>query len=493
MKYLVSAEEMKQYDHNTIEHIGIPGMVLMERAALKAVAILEDEYFEAVNHKKILIVVGVGNNGGDGLAMARLLSKNNSVKIWIVGNREKASQQWKEQRKILEYFPVEISDIFENTEYDIIVDALFGVGLSREIVGICKEAIDLVNSIRGFKMALDIPSGICSDTGRVMGIGFKADVTVTFGFEKRGLYMFPGYEYAGKIIPAEIGIDEHAFMGKEPHMFYYDEKISELMPRRVASGNKGTFGKALLIAGAVNMAGAGILAGKSAYRTGCGMVKLISPALNREIIQSILPDALYGDYSDIENSLEWCDVIGIGPGLSKSEEAKEILKKVIELSDKPIIIDADGINLLSEDYELFQTLCNQASNGRSVIITPHMGELARLVKCSVSELKQDLLDRLIKLAQESSFVIVAKDARTFIVKEGQKICMNIRGNDGMAVAGSGDVLCGIVLSLLAQKLSAFEATCAAVNLHAAIGDFLAQKRGKQYIMASDMAEIPVPL
>jgi NAD(P)H-hydrate epimerase len=300
MKYLVTAQEMRGYDSNTIKQIGIPGMVLMERAALAArdrvTAVLRGECGgkrDSCNGASVLILAGMGNNGGDGLALARLLSEAGfRVEVWCVGDERKASEQWLSQRKILEHDFANFSDSPTSREYTILVDALFGVGLSRKVEGDYASAIRQFNELRGYKLALDVPSGICSDTGRVLGIAVKADETVTFGFAKRGLYLYPGCEYAGRVQTADVGINAKSFLGETPGMFYLDE-IRDFLPPRQRSGNKGTFGKVLLIAGSAGMAGAAVLSAKSAYRTGAGMVKVVTAPENRVILQETVPEVLF--------------------------------------------------------------------------------------------------------------------------------------------------------------------------------------------------------
>lgn len=484
MKYVVTAEEMRQYDKNTIEKIGLPGMVLMERAAIAA--------FELVWMRKpenVLIIAGIGNNGGDGLALARLLSERGiQTCVWCVGDKDRASEQWKQQYEILQNYPVNFCNEAPLKEYSIVVDALFGVGLSRDITGLYENAVNCINNSRSFTLSLDIPSGICSDNGNVRGCAVKADCTVTFGFLKRGMLLYPGCEYAGEIHVADIGIGNASFLGKEPEMFCYEETAEELLPERIPSGNKGTFGKLLLIAGSVNMAGAAILAAKSAYRVGAGMVKILSPKENREIIQKSIPDAMYGTYEELEASLAWADVLAIGPGLSKSPEAKAVLVRAIEDSNLPLVLDADALNLLADDEQLKEQLSEQGKAGRAIILTPHMGELSRLLSVSVADLKEAPWEFGMKLAKQLHSTVVVKDARSFTCKDGYPVCINTKGNSGMAVAGSGDVLCGVIAGLLVQKADCFIAASVGVYLHAMTGDKVALTRGAHGMMASDIAD-----
>ena len=492
MEYLVSAEEMQQYDYNTIHTIGIPGMVLMERAALAAFSLLQEK-FSSVTDKKVFILVGTGNNGGDGLALARMLSEAGYDVVWqCIGNQERASGQWQEQRAILRHYSAKEGKMNQRQEYTVLIDALFGVGLSRNIEGEYAEAVEAFNHTRGFKMALDIPSGICADTGQVLGCAIKADATVTFGFCKRGLKLYPGAEYAGEIVTADIGITPKSFLGKEPEMFCYCEDVISLMPKRQAAGNKGTFGKVLLVAGNEKMAGAAVLAARAAYRSGAGMVKVISAAENRGILQSTIPEALYGTVEDMEESLQWADVIAIGPGLGMGDGAGLSLECVLDKSRLPLVMDADALNLLAANETLQEKVIRQGAEGRPIILTPHVGELSRLMQESVVDLKKALWESGKWLAERYHAVVVAKDARTFVCQEGKPVCVNVRGNSGMATAGSGDVLAGVIAGLMGQGMENFMAACAGVYLHATAGDKAVEEHagltGEYACMAGDIIE-----
>ena len=545
MEYLVTAAEMKQYDGNTINNIGIPGMVLMERAALETFRVIEARFGELTTaRKRVFILAGTGNNGGDGLALARLLCEAGyDVTVHCVGNVMKASEQWKQQRRILESFPVAFQvggcpddvgnvvgfNVKKNANclsYDILIDALFGVGLTRDIEGEYARATECFNQATGFKISLDIPSGIHSDTGNVLGCAIRADMTVTFGFLKRGLVLAPGKAYAGEIIKASIGISEKSFLGQEPSLFCYDEEPKALLPIRPKDGNKGTFGKVLLVAGSSKMAGAAVLAARAAYRAGAGMVKVITAPDNRIVIHESVPEALYGTYEDLEESLKWADVIVAGPGLGMQPQSRECLKKILSLSNLPLVLDADALNMLAQDKELGDILTKQTapiilssekesvqyiesselyekrcekciekyfakqeSGGRKVILTPHVGELSRLMNMPIATLKQDLPSYGKQLAQELHAVVAAKDAQTYICRETGSDCINLCGNSGMATAGSGDVLAGIIGGLLAQGMSPFDAASVGVYLHAKAGDNVSAQIGEHACMAGDIFKI----
>ena len=490
MKYLVTAQEMKQYDKNTIEYLGIPGPVLMERAALAAEDFLKERFDAVKERTKVLIFAGMGNNGGDGLALARLLASDGyDVAVRLVGNPEKATEQWNGQWQILQHFPVKTDSNADINEYNVIVDAVFGVGLSRPVEGIYAKTVEQMNEAEGFKLALDVPSGICSDTGEILGCAFRADATVTFGFCKRGLVLYPGAEYAGQIRTARVGIGPESFLEQIPEMFTY-EKGELCLPKRNPAGNKGTFGKALLVAGSNGMAGAAVLAAKAAYRTGTGMVKVITAEENRQIIQQGIPEALYGSYRQLSESLEWADVIAIGPGIGREEQAMQCLKTVIEKSRKPLILDADALNLLAEKggENLAEQLRSQGAEGRIILLTPHVGELSRLLKRTIPECKQNFLTCARMLAEHFHAVAVAKDARTVVCREQGAYYLNITGNSGMATAGSGDVLTGVILGFLAQGADAFPAATYGVYFHGMAGELAAKQHTEYGVMAGDIAD-----
>lgn len=488
-EYLVTSEEMMTYDRNTIEVLGIPGMVLMERAALSAYEALKPWLKESMQ-PTILILAGVGNNGGDGLALARLLAEAGyTAEVWCVGDQERASEQWKQQKQILSFYPVRTGSKPEREEYTIWIDALFGVGLSREITGEYAQAVAFFNNGAGRKLALDIPSGIHADSGQILGCAVRAEQTITFGFCKRGLKLYPGCEYAGRVKAADIGIGEKSFCGREPELFCYRGEAAGLLKRRDPSGNKGTFGKVLLIAGDVNMAGAAVLAARAACRTGAGMVRVLSHPQNRLILQQAVPEALFGVWTELPQFLEWADVIAIGPGLGRSGVAQECLRTVLCGSRLPVLADADALNLIAEEcLDLIPHLIRQGREGRSIVLTPHVGELSRLTGKEAAQLKKQLLMEAGALAGRLGAVIVAKDARTFVCGPEPPVFMNTAGNSGMATAGSGDVLAGIISGLMAQGMEAWEAACAGVYWHACAGDAAAADKGEYALTAGDLVE-----
>lgn len=490
MHYLVTGEQMRRVDRNTIEKIGIPELVLMERAALAVrQAILE--YRGTCSECTVLIMAGYGNNGADGLALARLLKDSGiEADVWCVGDEKKASDSFRKQKEILTCYGIGIITEIPKKEYAVLVDCLFGTGLTREVSGIYAEAIAQFNAKKGYKIAVDMPSGLDADEGKILGCAVCADMTVTLGFCKKGLATVNGRELAGKVIIADIGIPEFAFGEEKPEAFTYDETVKSLLPKRKSQGNKGSFGKVVVIAGSMNMAGAAVLCAKAAYRSGAGMVKVITPEENRVIVQTKVPEALLGTPDDLIETLKWGSVCVVGPGLGKSDTAKIMLKTAICGCDLPLVIDADALNIIAEDDEL-RSIVAKRDRQRDMIITPHPGELGRLKKKSVSEVLEKLSQNAIELARELSVIVVAKDAVTYVCDYELPYYVNASGNSGMGTAGSGDVLAGLIGGLLGQQMEAFKAACVGTYLHGKIGDYLKDKIGEHQLMADDLTGIPL--
>ncbi len=499
MEYVVTAHEMKKYDRNTSAHFGISSLVLMERAAIAFVEEIQRRYR---NKKRILIVAGVGNNGGDGIAIGRILAQRGYlVTLVFPGDGKRGSDETKIQLEIYRKYGQKITDKMPKREYDIIIDAVFGIGLNRKVEGIYREVITDINQRAGIKIAVDIPSGLDADNGRILGVCVKADITVTFAFKKRGMILYPGAEYCGKIICKDIGITRASFLDEEPLMYSYQADDIKRLPKRNKAGNKGSFGKVLLLAGSVNMSGACVLAGLSAYRSGTGLVRIVTTGQNREIIQKMLPEAILITYDDsdmtikqeIIEGMKWADCIVIGPGLGKSEMAYHLLQMVLEQTKTPLVIDADALNLIADHEILQKKVCENTRLGAMIIMTPHMGEFSRLTKIPIEALKDHRIEHILRYRQRYGVTLVCKDARTICCgicdgDERERLYMNQSGNDGMATAGSGDVLAGIIGSMVAQKLKAFEAACLGVYIHGLAGDLASKSSNRYSMIASDMIE-----
>lgn len=546
MDYLVTASEMKQADENTIQYFGIPQLVLMEKAAMSAKnEILRKwpEIFQKTAY--ILIAAGNGNNGGDGAALARLFYLHGChVTVLVSGETEKYSEALQKQMEILEkyaklchrkkYFlqnegSLEITDEGswnkEKAErYDVVVDALFGVGLSREVTGINREKIDWLNQLSGRKVALDVPSGISVEDGRALGCCFRADLTVTFGFMKRGMLLYPGREMCGLIQIADIGIAEESFLNGYPAgITIRKEKraVYGLFLPRLSDSHKGSYGKVLLIAGSAHMPGAALLSGEALLRSGAGMLQIVSPMENRELILMKLPEAMYRVLDDTvkwESLLNWSDVVVMGPGIGQDDRAEQCMEEVLhqltkraESSEKriPLILDADALNLLASSENLLTKIKKYTSLYGDVILSPHIAEFSRLLHCSVEELQHDRMGKIKEYCEETGVILVSKDAATVVGycrENGEfRYYINQTGNSGMATAGSGDVLSGILGSSTAlmaveyqdrygidsKRDASFLAAVRAVYLHGLAGDKAAENYGRASMKAGDIIkELP---
>lgn len=511
MDYYVDSKTMKQIDYETINNIGIPSMVLMERAALKVVnniIINEDK------KKRVLVICGVGNNGGDGVCAARILKeKGYDTRVFVLGEIDKCSTETKAQINIAQNSRVDIEvinsvNIINWNEYDIIIDAIFGIGLTRNVEGLFYDVINEINESKAVVYSVDVPSGINTDNGNVMNIAVKSDYTITFGVNKKGLILHPGRVYAGKVIVEDIGFPRIVIEsknypikeGKSNVLKAFSKKnYKEFLPMRMPNSNKGSYGKVLIVAGSKNMAGACYFSAKSAYRMGAGLVQIFTCEDNREILQELVPEAIMTTYdtSDdsnkiiklLQKSLTWCNTVVVGPGLGVSELSRKIVKCVISDCCKPKVIDADAINLISNG-----DIC-KISNA---ILTPHMKEMSRLMGNEVRDVQlmqydilsiyDDVEDKYFEKSDSNiSNIIVLKDATTLIT-DGNEIFVNTSGNNGLATGGSGDVLTGIIAGLLAQGKNNLEASALGVYLHGLCAEYYTDKASKYALNASDLID-----
>ncbi|MEZ3428321.1 MAG: NAD(P)H-hydrate dehydratase [Lachnospiraceae bacterium] len=503
MEYLVTGSEMRAYDNNTIHQIGIPALVLMERAALAV-----SENVEAALRKsaatgqmgKVLCVCGTGNNGGDGVCVARLLAEKGILaEVALLGEQKRLTEETKHQLSILSHYAAPIYQNVPEGTYDVVVDALFGTGLTREITGKLREAVEKINRKPAYRIAVDIPSGINADTGGVMGAAVKADKTVALAFRKRGHCLYPGALYAGEIVIADIGITKQSFLGGQPGMYTYTKAPAAYLKRRRADGNKGTFGKLLLVAGSEKMAGAALLAARSAYKAGAGMVKLVIPEKIREIVQKGLPEALIQTYESphtlteeeeklFAENMKWADAAAIGCGMTVCESGRRMLALAAAQETLPLVIDADGLNILADEESLGKLLKDRNRQEKNVVLTPHMGELARLLHKPIAEVVAAEIESTIQAAKETGCIVAGKSARTCVCSFGEPLFLNTAGNDKMATAGSGDVLTGMIAALMVQGMQPKEAACGGVYLHACAGDAAAEKAGGACLTATDIIE-----
>lgn len=520
MRYLVDAARMKAIDEYTSNVIGIPSLVLMEKAAMAVVELMKSKIKK---NDKVIAVCGTGNNGGDGIAIARILTQlGYYTDVLILGDENRATDQTKQQLIIARNIGVKVMNLtdFSSTsssqntcgvdlnninleEYTVVVDAMFGIGLSKPITGVFQQVIDLVNAYSNTIFSVDIPSGIQADSGKVMNVAIQADYTITFGVNKIGLVLYPGCEYAGEIYVKDIGFPKQAIEMVKPYVFSYEKTDRDLLPFRKNYSNKGTYGKVLIIAGSRNMSGACYLSAKAACRSGAGLVKVLTAHENRTCIQTLLPEAILSTYeqNDLKNKfeidriiheLEWASAIVIGPGIGISQASDHLLEIVLKHAKVPIVVDADALTMLAgktqyivKDHE--KEMYSDIELPENVIITPHLKEMSRLLDCDVKSIQDDFLAVGVNTVKGKNFVLVMKDART-LVSDGERCYINQSGNNGMATAGVGDVLTGIIAAFVAQGLECFDAATLGVYVHGLAGDKAVEGKSRYSLIASDIIE-----
>ena len=477
---------MKEADEHTIQQIGIPSVVLMERAALQ---IVDTMIREKIDLRKALIVCGSGNNGGDGFAAARLLKERGyDVSVFFAGKEGSLSEECRLQKSIAGRLGIRIFTEFPEEEYTVIIDAVFGAGLNREITGRFRKVICWMNKKSGQKVAADIPSGICSENGKVLGTAFRAHLTIAIECVKLGCVLYPGREYAGRIAAVPIGIDTSVYSGREDVCFIYENgEMPYLLPPRSENSHKGSYGKVLMITGSPGMAGAAFLSARAAYAAGAGLVRIYTAEENRSVLQGLLPEAVIScwngyDKEEMDRLLGWADVVCIGCGLGQTSVSEKILLHTVQGVKKPCVIDADGLNLLSEHMELLEQ-----TEGK-IILTPHMKEMSRLTGKAVEEIAEQRMQILDQFTERYPAVCVLKDSRTVAACLGYPKFVNLAGNSAMAKAGSGDVLAGVITGLLAQGMEPFRGAALGVWLHACGGDAARDEKGAYSVLAGDLID-----
>lgn len=510
MRYLADKKSAEELDIKAGE-AGMQGIVLMERAALKTAEIIEEIINKKGLEKKVISVCGTGNNGGDGAACARILfEKGYKAEIIIAGDRNRLSEQMTAQLEIAENSGLrvcfasieEVESGLKDFENGVIVDAIFGVGLSKEITGKYKEVIEIINSCASYKVAVDLPSGVDGDNGKILGTAVRADVTVTFGVSKIGLSIYPGKEYAGEVYIEDIGFPKKVFKEMKFPAFTYDlEEFVKLLPERKEYSNKGDYGKVLIIAGSEGMSGAAYLSALAAYKSGAGLVKIITVSENSVPLQTLLPEAIMFTYSDKpedeisiktedelkKNITSWGDVIVAGPGIGKSKRSLSIMKLILKESGVPVIIDADGIALFRECMEIKENEKDRLINAlnKNIILTPHVKELANLLGRKISEVKSDIME-IAEEFKEIKGVLVIKEAKTVVTGAG-KCYINSTGNSAMAKGGSGDALTGMIAAFSACGKDLFDAATLGVFAHGLSGDRAKEEFGGYSVLARDIA------
>jgi hydroxyethylthiazole kinase-like uncharacterized protein yjeF len=507
MMKVATAEQMQELDRKAIETYRIPGVVLMENAGRGATEAISDA-FPDLQKKRVAIVAGKGNNGGDGFVIARyLLNRGIPVKVYLLadskvlrGDAETNFQIF--QRMKGEVIPVPSSKDYQKVKkelekFDLLIDAIFGTGLDAEVRGYYREVIDHLNTLQKPIVAIDIPSGLDADSGKPHGTAIRASLTVTFGLPKVGHLIPPGSDYVGKLKVIDISLPTKLVEEEkiQTHLIEEDEIKGWLSTPRRPDSHKGDFGHLLVIAGSVGKTGAAAMACEAALRVGAGLVTLAVPkSLNAimemkltEVMTEPLPETLKQTLSlrAFNSILRLCEnkkAVIIGPGVGTFKETQSLIIKLIKALDLPIIVDADGLTALATQPKVLPIA------NRSLVLTPHPGEMARLIRSTPKEVQEDRIGVSRSFSQSHHLYLVLKGFRTLITTPKGEVFVNPTGNPGMASGGTGDVLTGMIGGFICQGFDILPSLQMAVYLHGLAGDKMAGELGEKSLIATDIIE-----
>jgi hydroxyethylthiazole kinase-like uncharacterized protein yjeF len=493
-----SVQEMRSLDRDASETYGIPEEILMESAGEAAYRMIVQE--TGIRDRTFVVLCGIGNNGGDGLVVARkILAGGGTPRVFLLGDTEKFEGAAKKNFEIAKRLPFEMRSLesagairSDIAHADAVIDAIFGTGLTRDVKGLFREVIDLVNTKARRVFSLDIPSGIDGDTGRVLGAAVKAHSTITFGLPKRGNLLYPGYDYCGKLYVSPISFPP-------PLQNRADIRVSinipAPLPQRKKEGHKGDFGETLFIAGAASYIGAPYFAAYSFLKAGGGYSRLAAPASiashvaakGSEIVIVPQKETSTGSVARRNRAAlislaEKMDFVVLGPGLSLHEETQDLVRELAAGIHQPLLIDGDGLTAISSRPAILK------KRKAATILTPHPGEMARLTKKKIADIEADRIGILQQTAAELNAVIVLKGAHSLIGCPDGQVFINMSGNPGMAKAGTGDVLTGTIAAMHGLGLPVPEAVRKGVFLHGFAGDLAAESRGEDGISAQDLLD-----
>ena len=504
--YLVTAEEMREMDRKTIESFGVPGRILMENAGRGAARILL-KTFDGLTGKNVAVIAGRGNNGGDGFVIARYLAqKNVLVTVYLLSQMNNVQGDAAANLALLAPLKLPViemqdPDAFEKHKsdmrrHDIWVDAILGTGLKSEVKGYFKDVIEFINRLNKPVFSVDIPSGLDSDTGQPRGVCINAHTTATFAFPKIGHVFYPGATYTGRLEIVDIGIPPQSADSLRPlqHLLTRD-RISAILKPRAPDAHKGHTGHLLVISGATGKTGAAAMTVMSAMRIGAGLVTLgipksLNPVAETLVLEAMtrpLPETGEGVFAEsafdeVMEMLSGKKCLAVGPGMGTAPETKRLIHRIIQHCRIPMVIDADGLNNLAGHTRLLQEI------DVPVILTPHPGEMARLMDTTSKEVQKDRIQSARAFAKKYHVHVVLKGAKTVIAHPDQTVAVNPTGNPGMASGGMGDVLTGMITGLITQGYSPEAATHIGVYLHGAAADSLAERIGPFGYLASEVMD-----
>ncbi len=503
---VVTAAEMVRIEREAINAYGIPSLLLMENAAL-AVLDAAKEILGELKGKKVVILAGKGNNGGDGLALGRhLVNRGVEIKVFLCGRSDEMKSDCLTNFQLLRGLGATVFQVTGETELrafklalltcDLAVDALYGTGFRGALPPVQESYVRALNESAKPVLAIDIPSGLEADTGRVYREAVLADVTVTFGLPKLGHFLGMGPECVGEIKVDKISIPESILDDQNVNTHVLTaEQVAEYIPPRIASGHKGTHGKCLLVGGSPGMTGALVLAARAALRSGAGLAQMATGASLAPFVDSMLPEATTLGLNEIkagvldpraleqvQEGISKAKAVSFGPGMGQGVEVAEYLAGVIERCPKPLVIDADGLNALALDLKML------ARAQGPIILTPHPGEMARLTGLKLEEVLNNRLDLALEKAVEWKVILVLKGPSTIVVAPDGRAFLNPTGNPVLGSGGTGDVLTGCITGLLAQGVPPLEAACLGVYAHGLAGDILAKEMGQRGALAGEVAD-----
>jgi len=479
--YLASSAHIKQLDNIASKEYNIPVSQLMENAGRSIYEKIKENFSE----KSFAVFCGKGNNGGDGLVVARLLKEDGcNVKIYLTDEYSELSDASKVAYDKLKESEAEFLKITDSVDEDaVIIDALLGISVSGEPRGEIKTAIDKICSLKNKVISVDIPSGLSADSGKASGSVVKADFTYTLALDKIGLNVYPGVTLSGKKEVLDIGIPNEALLNLQFKNYLTDKEMAKsYLIKRKPDGHKGDFGKVGIIGGSPSMCGSVCMAANAALRSGAGLCYVFVPEEIFDTVSIKLTEAIVLKESEIPNYLDKLDSIAIGMGYSQNGKIKHIMKMVMQKFTKPVVIDADGINFLAKNQGILK------SKKCPAVLTPHPGEFSRLTGLSIDEVNSNRIFLASKYANELSSVVLLKGAATVISSVDGEIRINLTGNSGMATAGAGDVLSGIIAGLLAQGMNTFNSASIGAYIHGMSGDIAADKLSEYSVTAGDLID-----
>ncbi len=478
--YLASSAHIKQLDRIAVSEFNIPEEILMENAA-EAVSQKLKEYYGT--DREYAVFCGRGNNAGDGFLTAKNLKLSGAkVKIYMSDSEDKLSETsykaWEKAKKAIVPMGTINDEVSKNA---IVVDALLGISLRNAPQGTIKEGILRINSLENEVVSIDIPSGLSADSGRAEGEVVKADRTFTLALSKIGLNVYPGKSYCGKTELLDIKIPPEAVSMLKFKNYLTDENIiKSILPQRLPYGHKGTFGKVGIAGGSEGMAGSVCMAAEAVLRSGAGMCYVFVPSSIKDIVSVKLTEAIVLDESELEKYFDKLDALAIGMGYSQNSKAKHIIKTVMQKFNSPVVVDGDGLNILAKNPVLLK------NRKCPLVITPHSMEFSRLTGLGLNEVESGRIYLCEKFALENNLTAVLKGAATVISSKSGEVRINPTGNSGMATAGSGDVLSGMIAAFLAQGSEPFDAATLGVYIHGLAGDIEAEEKTEFAIKATDI-------